>query len=179
VPLHVTFAWNLQDRDARFSGQGVVRSEPPARARLDLFGPRGEGYLTAVLEDEELRIPGGVAASMLPPPAFLWASLGVFREPRHARLELARRDGNGVELGYTGGDERWRFRFDGQRLRHVEWQGPDGGKRTVELTGDAAHGLSARAVYRDWPAFRELTLSLDGVEQVDAFPTDIWSLSGQ
>ena len=84
APLHVTFDWSLQEPDGRFSGQGVIRMEPPDRARLDLFGPRGECYLTAVLDGEQLQIPAS-AQPLLPPPAFLWATLGVFREPARAQ----------------------------------------------------------------------------------------------
>jgi hypothetical protein len=179
VPLHVTFDWSLQDRDARFSGKGVVRIQPPWRARLDLFGPRGEGYLSAVLEDEELRLPGGAAGNLLPPPAFLWATLGAFREPPGTTLEVARTGADGVELAFSAGREQWQFRLSEDRLRRVEWQGPDGGRRTVELAGEAAHGLPDRGVYRDWLAFRELTLSVATVEQVDGFPPDIWFLDAR
>lgn len=175
--LHVTFDWSLQDRDARFSGQGVVRLDPPYRGRLDLFGPRGETYAAAVLQDAELRAPAG-AAALLPPPAFLWASLGVFRRP-DAPLTLARRDGAALELGFAAGRERWHFVFEAGRLRRVEWVGPDGSRRTVELTGAAAHGLPQRGTYRDWQEFRELTLTLTAVEEVDAFPSDIWRLDAR
>ncbi|HSJ13355.1 MAG TPA: hypothetical protein VK939_03010 [Longimicrobiales bacterium] len=178
-PLHVTFEWSLQDPDGRFSGQGVVRIEPPWRARLDLFGPRGEGYLIAILQDEQLRLPPGAPAAVLPPPAFLWAVLGAFREPDGARLEAAHRSGTDVLLGYSNEREQWRFRLSDERLRHVEWLGPDRGRRTVELGGEAAHGLPGRGVYRDWLAFRELTLSVRTVEQVDGFPADIWYLDGR
>lgn len=175
--LHVTFDWSLQDRDARFRGQGVVRLDPPYRGRLDLFGPRGETYAAAVLQDAELRAPAG-AAALLPPPAFLWASLGVFRRPE-APLTLARRDGESLELGFAAGRERWHFAFEAGRLRHVEWLGPDGGRRTVELAGAAAHGLPQRGTYRDWQEFRELALTLTAVEEVDAFPSDIWRLDAR
>lgn len=175
--LHVTFDWALQDRDARFRGQGVVRLDPPYRGRLDLFGPRGETYAAAVLEDAFLRAPAG-AAALLPPPAFLWASLGVFRRP-DAPLTLAHRDGDTLELGFAAGRERWNFRFEQLRLHHVEWVGPDGSRRTVELAGEAAHRLPQRGTYRDWQEFRELALTLTTVEEVDAFPADIWRLGAR
>lgn len=177
--LHVTFAWSLQDRDARFSGRGVVRIEPPWRARLDLFGPRGEGYLSAVLQEETLHLPAGAPDGLLPPPAFLWATLGAVREPAGTALTMAQRAGDEVLLGFDAARERWRFRLQGERLARVEWHGPDGGRRTVELAGTAAHGLPERGVYRDWLAFRELTLSLETVERVDGFPTDTWSLGAR
>ena len=49
-PLHLVFSWNFTEENARFSGQGATRVEPPYRARLDLFGPRGETYLAAAAE---------------------------------------------------------------------------------------------------------------------------------
>src|SRR5690606_13563466 len=72
-PLHVVFAWTLQEREARFSGRGVTRYEPPGRARLDLFGPRDETYLSAALVDMELRLPRGMPDVPLPPPPLLWS----------------------------------------------------------------------------------------------------------
>lgn len=174
VPLHVTFDWSLRDPDGRFSGQGVVRIAPPWRARLDLFGPRGEGYLSAVLDEEELVLPPGADAALLPPAAFLWATLGAFRKPGGTTLEVAHRTDGRVELGFRGAQEHWRFRLTDGQLRHVEWEGPDGGRRTVQLEGSAAHGMPARGVYRDWLAYRELTLSVITVEQVDGFPDEIW-----
>ncbi|NIP78984.1 MAG: hypothetical protein GWM90_07200, partial [Gemmatimonadetes bacterium] len=56
-PLRVRFDWRILDGEARFSGEGVARIEPPYRARLDLFGPQGEGYLSAALVAGELRLP--------------------------------------------------------------------------------------------------------------------------
>jgi len=174
-PQHVTFDWALTDREARFSGKGVVRLAPPYRARLDLFGPRGEAYLVAVLEGRELRLSPAGADEVLPPAAFLWASLGVFRKPEQP-LTVARRVGDGIELAFAGTGERWRFELGADGLRRVEWQGPDGGRRTVELTGRSAPSLPQRGAFRDWVAFRELTLTVTGVEDVDGFSEDIWIL---
>jgi len=173
-PQQVTFDWALTDRDARFSGKGVVRLAPPYRARLDLFGPRGEAYVVAVLDGDALRLAPAGANELLPPAAFLWASLGVFRRPAQP-LTLARRTGEGVELAYAAGSDRWRFNLGPDGLRQVEWQGPDGGRRTVELSGRAAPSVPQRGAFRDWVAFRELTLTVTGVEDVDGFSEDIWT----
>lgn len=177
-PQHVTFDWALTDRDARFSGKGVVRLAPPYRARLDLFGPRGEAYVVAVLDGQELRLAPAGATELLPPAAFLWASLGVFRRPEQP-LTAARRTSSGVELAFAGGSDSWRFNLGAEGLRQAEWQGPDGGRRTVELSGHAAATLPQRGAYRDWVAFRELTLTVTGVENVDAFSEDIWILGAR
>ncbi|NJD11475.1 MAG: hypothetical protein FIB01_13930 [Gemmatimonadetes bacterium] len=177
-PQQVGFEWSMTDRDARFSGKGVVRLAPPYRARLDLFGPRGEAYVIAVLDGEELRLAPAGATELLPPAAFLWASLGVFRRPMQP-LTATRRTGSGVELAFADGAERWRFQLAAEGLRQVEWQGPDGGRRTVELTGHADQTLPQRGAYRDWVAFRELNLTVTGVEDVDGFSEDIWVLGAR
>ena len=172
--LRVIFDWSLQDRDARFSGEGVTRLEPPYRARLDLFGPRGEGYLSAALVDFELRMPPGASVELLPPPALFWAVLGVFRAPPNAELVSTRVDSTQTELRYRAGQETWSFALRDDRLQRVERQGPGQGRQTVEIQGYDERGLPKRVVYRDWPAFRELTLTLTQVYDVDSFPDDIW-----
>jgi hypothetical protein len=173
--LRVVFNWSLQDRDARFSGEGVTRLEPPNKARLDLFGPRGEGYLSAALVDFELRLPPGAAADILPPPALFWSVLGVFRAPQGAQLVGASGDSASSELRYRAGDQSWVFSVANGRLRRAEWQGPAQGRQTVEIAEYGARDLPARVVYRDWRAFRELTITLTQVHDANPFPPDIWT----
>src|SRR5690606_9098985 len=64
--LQILFDWNVRERDARFNGRGVARVQPPYHARLDLFGPRGEGYLTAALVEEDLRLPAAAQDAPVP-----------------------------------------------------------------------------------------------------------------
>ncbi len=175
-PLEVEFAWTLQEREARFSGDGLGRIAPPHHARVDLFGPRGEAYLAAALVDQELRLPAGIGEVPLPPPSLFWSVLGVLRPPPDAQLVAAVANGGEPELEYTKDGEAWRFRFRDGRLRSAEWTGRSDGRRTVEIQGDASHGLPVQATYRDWPAFRELRLTVKRVLEVDAFPAEIWSL---
>ena len=61
-------------------------------------------------------------------------------------------------------------------LRYAEWVGPREGKRTIELDGRAEQGLPRTALYRDWPAFRSLKLTLEQVHETDGFPADIWAI---
>jgi len=178
APLQILFDWTFEEGSARFNGRGVTRVAPPEHARLDLFGPRGEGYLSAALVGMELRLPPGADNAPLPPPELLWTVLGVFRAPEAATLTLARREGTETRLQYTRGDERWSFRFEGDVLRSAEWVGPGQGRRTVELTGDGDNGLPGVAVYRDWIAFRELRVTLQEVSRVDGFPSDTWIVGG-
>lgn len=173
----VVFDWTLQDRDARFSGQGVTRVEPPSRARLDLFGPRGEGYLSAALVDMDLRLPPGAEDVPLPPAALFWSALGVFHPPEGAELVGTRRDGAATTLAYARGDEHWTFRLENEALNSAEWIDKRGGRRTVQLTAASGSRYPQVAVYRDWPAFRELKMTVDRTEPVDHFPSDIWTIA--
>jgi hypothetical protein len=174
----VVFDWNMTDRDARFSGRGVLRLDSGQRARVDLFGPRGETLAAAIVENDLMRVVPQAAASMLPPPALLWSSLGVFRPPVDAPLTGTAAGDGGLTLEYTRDRTRWRFRFEGDRLRTVEWT--DGsGRRSVELTGAADLGFPDQAVFRDWTEFRELTLRVTEVEESAAFEPDVWILPGE
>jgi len=175
-PVEVEFSWTLQEREARFTGDGLGRIAPPHHARIDLFGPRGEAYIAAALVDLDLRLPEGIGDVPLPPPALFWTVLGVLRPPPDAELVASSGTGADPELEYARTGEVWRFRFRDGRLRSAEWTGQADGRRTVEIQGDATHGLPAQATYRDWPAFRELRLTVRRVLEVDAFPAAIWSL---
>ena len=173
--LRLVFSWTLQDRDARFSGDGAMRIEQPYHARLDLFGPRGEGYLSAALVDSELRLPATALPNLLPPPTMLWAVMGVFRPPHGADLVGAKGDSASVVMQYRLGAESWKFQLRNGQLVSAEWLGPDQGKQTVEIREYHLRGLPARAVYRDWRAFRELTLTLTEVHEVESpFPPETW-----
>lgn len=176
--LQVFFDWNLTDREANFNGRGVLRLDADRRGRVDLFGPRGETYAAAILEGSNLRAVPPSALSMLPPPALLWSSLGAFRAPEDAPLTGMGQTENATTLEYTRERTVWRFRFEDQRLRSTEWT--DGaGRRTVTLTGAAAHGLPQQSVFRDWTQFRELTLRVTEVEEIAAFDGDVWVLPGE
>lgn len=173
--LHITFKWTFTEQQTRFSGEGATRIEPPYKARLDLFGPRGEAYVSAALVDYELRLPPGAAADLLPPPTLLWSALGVLKPPQGATLIRATRSGAQTQIEYSEPNGRWRFTLEADRLRRAEWEGGEGGgRRTVEIRGYGAHNVPADVVYRDWLAFRELTLTLNQVANAEPFPPDTW-----
>jgi hypothetical protein len=178
VRAQVMFDWNMTDRDARFSGRGVLRMDSGYRARVDLFGPRGETLAAAVVVDGEMRVAPQAAAALLPPAPMLWASLGVFRRPVDASLTGTSVSDDGISLEYVRDRTQWHFRFVEDRLRSTEWTDGEG-RRTVELTGDAGHGLPGQAVFRDWTEFRELTLRVTEVEERAAFEPDVWILPGE
>src|SRR5690606_6986051 len=173
--VQILFDWSVRERDARFSGRGVARVQPPYHARLDLFGPRGEGYLTAALVQGDLRLPRAAQDAPVPPPPLLWSVLGVLWPPAGADLLSTERDGAVVRLEYGAGEERWRFRLEGGRLLFAEWLPADGGRHTVELRPGDGSGPPREARYRDWAAFVELVLTLDSVEDAPPFPPEIWT----
>jgi hypothetical protein len=174
-PYHVVFSWTLRERDGRFTGQGSARVDVQRRARLDLFGPRGETYMAAALVDTDLRLAASPdAAGELPPPEMLWTVLGIFVPPADATLLAASDDGSAARLEYGRGNERWRFQFTNGRLTNAEWQAGRQSRRTVELRGQERLGLPREAYYRDWAEFRELILTLEQVHDADAFPPDIF-----
>lgn len=176
-PVHIEFDWSLRDREARFTGAGVARVQSPYRGRLDLFGPRGEAYLTAAIDAEQMHLPTGADDQALPPAALLWAALGVLYPPTGASLVGTSTTADGeTQLEYARGGERWRFRLRNDMLRSAEWQSGSDGRRTVELEGVVAPGLPQRALYRDWVAFRELELTIRTVEVSDAFSDDVFRI---
>lgn len=172
-PLRVVFDWALLEGEARFNGSGAARIEPPYRARLDLFGPGGEGYLSAALVGSELRLPPGTPAVQLPAPAMMWAVLGVVSPPEDAVLIGTRVDPEGTELYYDVEESRLRYTLVEGRLRSARWDG-DGRRMTVQLTGILAPDLPREALYRDATAGMELKLDVEEVHEVESHPPRIW-----
>jgi|GEM_PF-1419728 len=175
-PLWIIFDWEAREREGRFTGQGAARVEAPSRARLDLFGPRGESYLSAAIIDGEIKLPPGAAADLVPPPALLWGALGIFQPPAGGELTRSVRSNNGLRLEYRAGDEAWTFEFEKERLRRIELKGRDGARKTIDLKGEDGARLPREAIYRDWATFTELKLKLGEVEEVDPFPPETWQL---
>jgi hypothetical protein len=174
--LQITFDFELQERDGRFSGNGVTRAEPPDRARLDLFGPRGEEYLKAALIGLQLKLPEKARQVPLPPPALLWSVLGVFTPPGGTTLHATTQTGETLWLDYAGNNELWRFRFENGKLREAVWTGESSGRRTVVLNGSGQQGPPTEAVYRDVREFVELRVKVQQIQTVNGFPPEIWSV---
>lgn len=176
APTRAVFEWELNDAGSRVSGRGVARIEPPYHARLDLFLDNGETAARAALVEDELRLPREVDRRLVPPAPLLWASLGVFRPGDGARLEGGR--------GGDGGEIRLRYALpDGRgleyRIRESEIVGAallrdgDAVERVEVLeAGDGA--IPRRTRYRDLSAFRELSVSIEATERVEAYPPEIW-----
>ena len=178
APQQILFDWSLQDRDVRVQGRGVLRVQAPYRARLDLFGPQDVELVRAALVGDSLAFVAGTRDVPLPPVAFMWSLLGVFRGPPAAMTGMTG-DPSGFTLRYQAGNESWQFRADSASLRFVEWLGGDGGRRTVDLTGPFQGGRPTRAMFRDWREFRELSLQVTMIENTAPFDAGIWNVSIQ
>jgi len=176
-PVQITFDFRLREADLRFTGQGVARVQPPYRVRIDLFSNQGEGLFTAALVGSDLRVPPGVPLDLAPPPALLWAALGVFRPDRELRLSGGRDRGDGsVVLRFgspTGEDLRFRLR-DGT-LERAEIREDGYLIEEVDLELDVDMGKVLETVYRNRALFVELTFTLKSEETVDSFPPEIWN----
>ena len=174
----ILFEWSIADRDARFRGRGVARLEPPYKARLDLFLGNGETALRAALVGDELRLPPGAPAGIVPPAELLWGTLGVFKPSGDARLR-------GAEALPDGRTALYYVRPDGIEVRYLI--GPTGVQEVERLKqGSVVEQLAlgvpsggrypSEATYRNLPEFRELKLTRQAVEQVESYPPDIWEV---
>lgn len=179
-PIQVTFDWDLDEGGSQVSGRGVVRVEAPERIRLDLFGPRGDTYLIAALVDEEYRFPTPSPPPVeLPSPSLLWAALGVFKPPIGAMLQGATRDSLSADVRYeSDAGQLFVYSFDATpgadlALRRVERAGPRGVIETVTIESGQEGGIVTTS-YRDWTAFRDLTLKVESIREEAPFPSNIW-----
>jgi hypothetical protein len=178
-PQRITFAWSLNEAGSRVTGRGVVRSEAPDRIRLDLFGPRNESYLSAALVEDEYRLPTGVSIPVaLPSPAILWGGLGTIRPPAGAQLIAGAQSDTSATVRYRAEDGTL-YQYDvstragRSMLRNVERSGSGGRLESVRLTRDPS-GRITKADYRNWSAFRDLTLEIDAITDSDPFPQSTW-----
>lgn len=180
-PVRIIFDWSLNEAGSRTSGRGVVRMEPPYKARLDLFTGKGETVLRAALVDDALRLPpGGEGRELVPPPSLLWAALGVFRPGARAYLVTGtalQDDQVSLSYGYAGGEEA-RFRISGDVVQEAELLRGGQVVERVDLEREGESAFPAEAVYRNLGEFRELKLMLDSYESVEVFPPDIWLRGG-
>jgi hypothetical protein len=178
-PRQITFGWALDEAGAGFRGRGAGRYVAPSRFRIDLFGPNGESYLSAALVDGQLRIPPVVEQRFrLPSPALLWAAAGIFAPPAEARLTAGRIENGVLTLRYDVPDQGMlEFRARDNAIVSVRRLRAGGVQESVDLER-SEDGALRQARYRDWPAFRTLTLTQESSTDVTGFPDEIWAPPG-
>jgi hypothetical protein len=176
TPELYRFDWRYADETFDVRGDGVVRTGPPDRARLDLFIANGYGNGLAILEGDSLFVPGiDLIRRFLPPPPLLWAALGRVALPP-GRDTVVRLDGDTLRADISGStrDARtWRVHFAGSRLARIE---RIEGARVVEwaerVPGDSG---TLRLRYVHTAGRRSLSLSVHEVLTVqDGFDDAIW-----
>lgn len=176
-PYRLVFDWSVNEPDLRVSGRGVARVEPPYRARLDLFSANGERILVAALVDDEVRVPDGLPATV-PPGPLLWGVLGVLRPGIAARPSGGAMDnGRPLRIDYqmAGGGRLEVNLASESRLARMDLVDSAGNREEVRLEFEAGERFPRLAVYRHFAAVRELRLTLEQVEHVESYPTDIWT----
>ncbi|MSR23204.1 MAG: hypothetical protein EXR92_06660 [Gemmatimonadetes bacterium] len=175
APYRLVFDWSLDEPGTRLRGRGVARIEPPFRARLDLFLSNGELAAAAALVGDEMKIAEGGTAE-LPPPPFLWGTLGIFRPGESSTLVGGRRSEPGlVELTYLpdGGGEIL-FRLQGSRVQAVEVTRDERPREELRLVRSEGDRFPREATYRHLDEVRELRIRLETVENAEIFSSDIW-----
>ena len=174
----ITFRWRVREPDLRAEGPGVARLQYPDRARIDLFMENGEAVLAASLVEDQLRAREGTPLQVVPSPALLWATLGVFRPGEGATLLGAEAfEGDVIRLRYRlpDGDEL-RYQFRSGRVTEVELRHAGDAVHRVALNREGGGELPKEAVYRNLATFSELRVTVETVERVDSHPSDIWNL---
>lgn len=176
----IVFDWSWNEQGGRASGRGVARLESPYKARIDLFAENLEAVAAAALVNDETRFPSGAGRDereMVPPGPLLWAAFGVFRPGANAALMGGETPDDGSLILRYGVGEGMELRYHLRDRTVFQAELLDGGHvvERVVLEEAGPDGLPSEATYRHLGEFRELKVSIDQVEHVDAYPPDIWS----
>ena len=176
APARVEFRWMLNEAGSRVDGIGVVRIEPPAKARIDLFLDNGEGVLSAALVGDELRLPQGAPDDILPPVELMWGTLGVFRPMMSSELIGADELENaGHRYRYTSGDgSAIHYEVKHDLVRVVEMLDGASVIQSVHLVTSEGDGYPTEATYRNRVEFRELKITRTAIVPTDSFDPSIW-----
>ncbi len=183
-PQLIAFQWRYRGREGRFSGEGAVRTNPPDSVRLDLLGPGWSGVQSAVLLGDEVYYIGEQRIE-LPPPAFMWTLLGVFRPPAGVGLVAARR-GEYSQLSYElSSRERLVFLFDAaSRLVEAELRIDGDVVQEIRIEpGDAGADSFAwrwprEARFRDLGEFHEVRIKVTEIREHAPFERRIFEVAG-
>lgn len=180
-PVRIVFDWELNEAGIRVKGRGVLRIEPPYKARVDLFLGNGELVLKAALLGGTLNVPPGSLRQILPPPDLFWGTLGVFRPDYGAEFlggdEL---EGDALRLRYRYEDgKELHYHIEGESLKRLELLESGHVVQWVEIELNAESRYPVQATYRNLVAFRELKMTRDRLERVESYPPDIWDPVGE
>lgn len=176
----VELGWEYTDERGPVSGEGVLRYNPPDSIRLDLFGP-GDGAMAVALAGSGLRSVGQIEDVQLPPPAFLYATAGLFR-PGDREPVRGFRTGDGTRvLVYPTGEEgtRLEFRIRGDRLVEVESRQGDRWIRRVRLEWPEEGPWPASAEYRDQRRGSRARWMVRDARPESRFPRSVFDLPGR
>lgn len=182
-PQLIAFQWRYRGREGRFSGEGAVRTNPPDSVRLDLLGPGWSGVQSAVLLGDRVHYIGEQRIE-LPPPAFMWTLLGVFRPPAGVEPAGARR-GEYSQLSYelsnrevivflfdaAGRLIEAELRIDGDAVQEIRIEPGDPG-------GDALGWRWPReARFRDLGEFHEVRIKVTEIREHAPFERRIFEVA--
>jgi hypothetical protein len=176
--VRLRFDWTLREPNLNVGGEGVLRVEPPDRARLDLFLGGETSVLAVALVSDELRLPAGLPRQIVPSSPLLWAAFGIFRPGGDSELLGGESLSDGaVRLRYLLADgNELHYRIRGARVTGVEMLEGGDVVHTVDLRVDDLDELPQEATYRNIAAFRELKVTVASIEDVDSYPSRIWRL---
>jgi hypothetical protein len=126
--------------------------------------------------EDELRLPPGALDVPLPPPPLFWATAGVFRPGSGAKLlgASARNGGSLLRYGLPDGREL-HFLMTGSRIDRVELRVNNSVEEEVRLEWSRDGRVPSSVRYRLMRETRELSTTLEQIEDVDAFPPGIWT----
>jgi hypothetical protein len=176
VPYRLVFEWSFDELGTRLQGRGVARIEPPFNARLDLFLSNGETAAVAALVGDDLRFAEGGQAE-LPASPLLWAALGVFRPGGTSALMGGSWSPAGLaELTYaseTGGTLL--YQLQGDRIVGIDVVRAERRREELRLLQAEGDRFPQEATYRHLDEVRELRITLESVEHVESYPSDIWN----
>lgn len=176
-PHRVTFTWEYADERGPVRGEGVLRFNPPDSLRLDLLSAGGASMRIALVEGD-LRTDGQIEDVRLPPPAFLYATAGLFRPGLSGPEEGWTEDGDRILAYATSGGGTLVYRLRGGAIVRLEEREDGRELRRLELAWpDDGGAWPHRAEYRDGTQESRARWTVEDAQvEQNPFPSDIYEL---